>query len=82
MGEVEIIEARVRKIIDNGVEIYEPYHNMQKRLGLYEHLYLGDVMDVLPTLKEKHNVIIASHLIEHLEKEQGLMLMDMIEERI
>ena len=61
-----------------GNEIYEPYHKMQESLGIYDKQILGDCLDV--ELPEKFfNISIASHLIEHLDKNNGDLLIQKME---
>src|SRR4030042_4108360 len=57
-----------------GVEIYPPYHEFQKRLGIYDHLILGDAVDTgLPY--EAVDYRIARHIIQPLEKRDGHSLL-------
>ena len=61
-----------------GVEIYPPYHEFQKRLGIYDHLILGNALET--TLPDKTvDYTIASHVIEHLEKDDGYKLLKEME---
>lgn len=41
---------------------------------IYDHTHVGDVCDVLPTLS-KYDVVIAGHVLEHVDKETGRELL-------
>ena len=61
-----------------GIEIYEPYHEFQKRLGLYDHLILGNAIETgLPDKTVDYTI--ASHIIEHLDKGDGYRLLTELE---
>lgn len=56
-----------------GVELFEPYLNKAKRLGVYKRLIKKDIRK--RTFKKgSFDVLLCSQVIEHLEKEEGLKL--------
>jgi hypothetical protein len=78
---LEIYKGRVTastwEIQIDGVEINEPYRNPLWELA-YDHVYCGDVAEVLPTLAS-YDLIICCDVIEHFEKETGhSLLRDML----
>jgi hypothetical protein len=42
---------------------------------IYDHTYVGDAVNLVPTLGD-YDVIICSHMIEHLEKAEGARLIE------
>ena len=64
----------------SGIEIHEPYYRQQLKMRLYDKMYFGDAVDIVPTLfDKKYHVVIGSHFIEHLEDIEGVWLMRLIE---
>ena len=61
-----------------GLDIYEPYHELQKRLGIYDRLILCDAIDI-PLEDKEVDYTIATHVIEHMRKEDGLKLIAELE---
>ena len=55
------------------IDVYEPYHLLQKRLGIYDTLYLKDVQgEGLKYIPDKSvDILIAQQFIEHLPKDNG-----------
>jgi hypothetical protein len=53
----------------DGIEGHAPYLTEMHRY-LYDHIYIGDARDLLPTLPE-YDLIFLGDIIEHLEKEAG-----------
>lgn len=60
----------------DGVEIYENYIAPHSKY-LYNDIYIGNIVDVLPSL-DKYNFIIMSDVLEHFTKDDGYKLMDLI----
>lgn len=59
------------------VDIFEPYLKLAKRRGIYKKLVKADIREFYP--KEKFDIVLASHVLEHLEKNDGLKLIKKIE---
>jgi hypothetical protein len=59
----------------DGVEVFPAYIQEHQRF-LYSNIYLGNVLDVLPTLSA-YDLIICGDVVEHFEKEDGLRLLRM-----
>ena len=60
----------------DGVEIWKDYiTDLQHQI--YDHIYIGDIVEVLPTLS-RYDLIICSDVLEHVEKERGKVLLELI----
>ncbi len=57
-----------------GLDINPEYLRGLKGLNVYDELILADVVKTLPTCS--FDLIIASHIVEHLEMEDGLELLE------
>jgi hypothetical protein len=70
---LEIYEGRVQpstwELQVDGIEINEPYRNPLWDLA-YNHIHIGDAMDILPTLPT-YDLIICCDVIEHFDKAVG-----------
>ncbi|MFI5203084.1 MAG: class I SAM-dependent methyltransferase [Flavobacteriales bacterium] len=63
-----------------GVDAYEPSIQRSREKGIHNDYTLMNVMDIYPAFPEKSfDAVIASDLIEHLKKEDGYKLIDMME---
>lgn len=62
----------------DGLEIDEPYHDLQAKMGIYDELYLADALD-MPIPDKHYDVSIAQHVIEHVSKEDGLCFLSEME---
>jgi SAM-dependent methyltransferase len=52
-----------------GVDIHRPYLKAAKKLGVYQKLINKDVRKF--TTRKKYDIVIASHVLEHMTKKQG-----------
>lgn len=59
-----------------GVDLHDPYIQLAKKSGIYNQVIKHDVRTFLKT--KKYDVIIASHVIEHLEKNEAMDLIKKI----
>lgn len=59
-----------------GVDGWEPYLEFARRFNIYDELHLVDLASYSP---EPFDIILAVEVLEHLEKEQGLRLLDRLE---
>jgi len=67
-------EARETRI--DGIEIYGPYITEVQRL-VYDNIYVGDALQVLPGLGE-YDLVIMADVLEHLGLAEGGELLGMI----
>lgn len=63
----------------DGIEIFEKYITQLQR-KIYDNIYIGNVVDVLPTLGN-YDMIICSDVLEHLNEKDGLFLLNLIKEK-
>ena len=60
----------------DGIEIFEKYIT-QLQKEIYDHIYIGNALDVLPTLS-RYDMIICSDMLEHMSEQNGTVLLDLI----
>lgn len=68
----------------------EKYHDWQRRIDgieafpnyitpvhefIYDNIYVGNAIDILPTLKEKYDLILLIDVFEHFAYEEGMLLL-------
>jgi peptidylprolyl isomerase len=63
----------------DGIEIFEKYIS-QLQKEIYDHIYIGNAIDTLPTLG-RYDMIICSDVLEHLSEHDGTTLLDSIKDR-
>ncbi|MHC4171492.1 MAG: FKBP-type peptidyl-prolyl cis-trans isomerase [Planctomycetota bacterium] len=63
----------------DGIEIFEKYVTRLQR-EIYDNIYIGNTMDILPTLGD-YDMIICSDMLEHLNEKDGLFLLNLIKEK-
>ncbi len=69
-----------KKVILHGVEIYEKYiTNIQR--AIYDEIFIGNALDLLPSLVDNYEVIIMGDVIEHFKKEDGIKMIDLIQKK-
>jgi hypothetical protein len=54
----------------DGIEVFETYVTPLQRM-IYDHIYVGDALDVLPTLDWAYDLVAIIDVIEHLEQADG-----------
>jgi len=63
----------------DGIEIFEKYVTPLQQ-QIYNQIYIGNAIDILPTLG-KYDMIICSDMLEHLNENDGVFLLDTIEKK-
>jgi len=63
----------------DGIEIFEKYIT-QLQKEIYDHIYIGNAIDILPTLG-RYDMIICSDVLEHLSEQDGIVLLDLLKEQ-
>ena len=63
----------------DGIEIFEKYIGRLQR-EIYDNIYIGNAVDVLPTLGD-YDMIICSDVLEHLSEKDGFFLLDLMEKK-
>ncbi len=61
-----------------GVELYRPYIDQAKQLGLYDQYLLEDVRKINFPPKS-FDIVMASHVLEHLSQKEGWVLLSRME---
>ena len=54
----------------DAIEVYKPYTELDWNQKIYDKIYLGDAFEVIKTIQD-YDLIIASDVVEHLEKEKA-----------
>jgi len=63
----------------DGIEIFEKYvTNLQREI--YNNIYIGNAIDILPTLG-CYDMIICSDVLEHFSEQDGTVLLNLIKDR-
>ena len=68
-----------RKTIIHGIEIFKD-HIMPHIDQIYDHVFIGDAVDILPDL-QKYDMIICCDMLEHLPKDRGIILLNLIKSK-
>jgi 2-polyprenyl-3-methyl-5-hydroxy-6-metoxy-1,4-benzoquinol methylase len=63
----------------DGIEIFPNYVSDIQR-SIYSNIYIGNVLDVLPTLGD-YDMVMFFDVIEHLKYEDGIRILDMIKRK-
>lgn len=64
--------------IVDGVEAWEPYVKQNKLEGIYDTLYVSDVLDLDNETLDEYDLVVMGDVIEHIEKDKALDLLDRI----
>ena len=80
---LELFDGREKlwdwKIIIDGIEIFQDYITPLHKI-VYDQIYIGNVMDILPTLEKKYDLILLIDVIEHLNFDEGKKLIEMCQQ--
>jgi len=68
-----------RRVID-GIEIFAEYITPLQK-SLYNHIYIGDALDILPTLRRRYDLILLIDIIEHFDYNDGQRLLELCQLR-
>jgi 2-polyprenyl-3-methyl-5-hydroxy-6-metoxy-1,4-benzoquinol methylase len=58
----------------DGIEVYEKYVTSLQKL-IYDNIYIGNALDVVPTLDHKYDLIMIIDVLEHFKSEEGRKLL-------
>jgi len=61
-----------------GIDPFHEYVSLQKRLGIYDEVWYGRG-EALEALDNEFEIVIAQHVIEHLPKPKGRVMLDEME---
>jgi len=62
------------KIQIDGIEVFEEYLNPIQEI-IYNNIYRGNALDVLPTIKIRYDLVLLIDVLEHFEYEDGLKVL-------
>jgi peptidylprolyl isomerase len=63
----------------DGIEIFEKYVTPLQR-AIYDNIYIGNAVNILPTLGD-YDMIICSDMLEHLSESEGVSLISSIKQK-
>ena len=58
----------------DGIEVYKKYLTPVHDY-IYDHIYIGNALEVVPKLKDRYDLIMIIDVLEHFEKEDGKALL-------
>lgn len=64
----------------DGIEGFEPYITPVHRY-VYTSLFIGDALEVLPAIKRHYELVLATEILEHFDKEDGYHFIEMLKSR-
>lgn len=62
-----------------GVDIFDKYLRMAKSTGAYSKVVRGEALAYLSSHRQKYDVVIASHILEHMTKADGYRFIKLLE---
>lgn len=80
----EYTDVRLGRYFDrqtriDGIEIFEKYVTPLQQ-QIYDNIYIGNAIEILPTL-DKYDMMICSDMLEHVNEKDGVFLLDAIEKK-
>jgi len=64
----------------DGIEIFDGYVEQLQR-EIYDNIWIGDACELVPALRTRYDMIIASDMLEHMEGEKGYDLLGSIRDK-
>ena len=64
--------------IVDGVEAWEPYVEPHKLRGIYDNLYVQDVLTLDQSILDQYDMVVMGDVIEHIYKDQAINLINRI----
>ncbi len=64
-----------RKTRIDGIEVFQPYLTPVHAF-IYDHMYTGNALDLLPTLDTRYDLILIIDVLEHFDYNTGMGLLD------
>jgi hypothetical protein len=61
----------------DGIEVFKAYLNPVHKF-IYNKIYIGDALKVLPNLKRKYDLVLLVDCLEHFTQKDGLMLLKLL----
>ncbi|TFH75787.1 class I SAM-dependent methyltransferase [Gammaproteobacteria bacterium LSUCC0112] len=66
-------------IVIDGIEAFKDYITPVHEYA-YNNIFIGDAMDVLPTLLRRYDVVLAIDILEHFDKDQGRQFIELLKQ--
>ena len=64
----------------DGIEIFEKYLTPVHKF-IYDNIYIGNAIDILPNLNIKYDLILLIDVLEHFEYDEGIKLLKLCNQR-
>ncbi len=64
----------------DGIEVFEQYLTPMHQ-QIYNQIYIGEALGVLPTLKTRYDLVLLIDVLEHFTRERGMKLLELSLER-
>lgn len=68
-----------KRTID-GIEIFEDYITSLNKM-IYDKIYIGNALDILPKLDKKYDLILLIDILEHFNYDDGMRILKMCEQQ-
>jgi len=62
----------------DGIEVFEKYITPVHKY-IYNHIYIGNAIDILPTLEKRYDLILLIDVLEHFDYNQGMLILEQCE---
>jgi 2-polyprenyl-3-methyl-5-hydroxy-6-metoxy-1,4-benzoquinol methylase len=64
-------------IVIDGIEAFKDYITPVHEYA-YNNIYVGDAMDLLPTLTRRYDLVLAIDILEHFNKDDGRLFIELL----
>lgn len=68
---------RERTVRVDGIEVF-PAYITELHTKIYDRIYVGDALVVLPSLRQMYDLVIMADVIEHFSEADGVRVLDLI----
>jgi 2-polyprenyl-3-methyl-5-hydroxy-6-metoxy-1,4-benzoquinol methylase len=68
-----------RKAVIHGIEIYKPAANYLNSLGIYNNVFIQDLIQLNPAKTGRYDYVFCFEVLEHLSKTDSVMLLEKLE---
>jgi predicted SAM-dependent methyltransferase len=68
-----------KRTIDS-IEIFEKYLTSLNKM-IYDKIYIGNALDILPTLDKKYDLILLVDILEHFHYDEGIQLLKVCDQQ-
>ncbi|MDO9478143.1 MAG: class I SAM-dependent methyltransferase [Pseudohongiella sp.] len=64
-------------IVIDGIEAFKDYITPVHEYA-YNNIFIGNAMDVLPTLTQRYDIVLAIDILEHFDKDEGRQFIELL----